>query len=498
MGGLVVVVAVGVVLRFYTHANLWLDEALTVDISRLPLHDISGALRRDGAPPLFYVLLHFWMQVFGTSDLAVRSLSGVVSCLTLPLVWIAARRLGGRTAAVAATVLVASSPFAVYYGTEARMYALVGFLVAAGVVAVQRALERPRLGNLIAVGVCTAALLYSHYWALYLVAATGLWLLWTAWRGPEATRRAARLLVGAVVVGGLAFVPWLPTFVYQARHTGTPWAVPADFAGMVNAISSFAGGATNQGRALGLLYFALAGLGFFGLAQSRFTVQLDLRGRPRSRALGWSFLATVTLAIIGGYISKSAFQARYAMVVLVPLMLLVALGFTTFADRRVRAVLLAASAVFGLVSSVPNIQNTRTQAGQVAAVLARLGRPGDVVAFCPDQLGPDVNRLLPPGRYQEITFPRDTGPAFVNWVDYGAAVRGASPVAFANRVLQMAAPGHQIWLVWQGGYKDFGTRCQQIETHLLADRQLGAHEMFAPSSRYYEPMELVHFVHLTG
>ena len=57
---------------------MWLDEALSVNIARLPLGDLHDALKHDGAPPLYYVLLHVWTGVFGTGDVAVRSLSGVV------------------------------------------------------------------------------------------------------------------------------------------------------------------------------------------------------------------------------------------------------------------------------------------------------------------------------------------------------------------------------------------------------------------------------------
>ena len=61
----VVVVAVGVALRFLTSSHLWLDEALTVNIARLPLSRIPDALRHDGSPPLYYLLLHGWIAVFG-------------------------------------------------------------------------------------------------------------------------------------------------------------------------------------------------------------------------------------------------------------------------------------------------------------------------------------------------------------------------------------------------------------------------------------------------
>ena len=50
------VLVFAVVLRFWTPSPMWLDEALTVNISRAPLHMIPGLLRHDGAPPLYYVL----------------------------------------------------------------------------------------------------------------------------------------------------------------------------------------------------------------------------------------------------------------------------------------------------------------------------------------------------------------------------------------------------------------------------------------------------------
>src|SRR5205085_7240532 len=89
----VVVVAVGVALRFLTSSHLWLDEALTVNIARLPLSRIPDALRHDGSPPLYYLLLHWWIAAFGAGDIAVRALSAVLAIATLPLLWLAGQRL---------------------------------------------------------------------------------------------------------------------------------------------------------------------------------------------------------------------------------------------------------------------------------------------------------------------------------------------------------------------------------------------------------------------
>ncbi len=492
VSGAALAVTAGLVLRFWTRSDLWLDEALTVNIARQPIHELPFYLKRDGAPPLFYALLHFWIGAFGISDVAVRALAGVFAVITVPFAWMAGKRLGGTTAAWAAMLLVASSPFAVRYATEARMYSLVMLLVVLGYLALDRALRAPRPGNLIAVGATAALLLYTHYWSVYLLGTTMLWLLFQAWRGSEVRFRGARAALVAAVVGCLAFLPWVPTFLYQSGHTGTPWATPATFAAMVNAVSSFAGGSTSQGRALGLLFFALTGLGIFGLASDRLHIEIDIRTRPHGRPLAVIVIGTLFAAVIGGLLTKSAFDARYASVVFIPLILLVSLGLTVFKDRHVRAVILAIAVVLGLAASVPNVITNRSQAGEVAAAIARIAKPGDVVAYCPDQLGPAVDRLLPAGRYQQVTYPRYSGPAFINWVDYAAAVHAASPSAFALHLEALAAGGHQIFIVWAPAYHAFGQSCEGIVQTVQASTAYRATGLVVGDSiGFYQPMYLV-------
>jgi MFS family permease len=374
------------------------------------------------------------------------------------------------------------------------MYALVALLTVLGFLALDRSLVRPRAGNLIGVAAVVGLLLYTQYWALYLIGTLILWLAWESWRGRPEWVAGARASLVAVVVGCLTFLPWLPTFMYQSKHTGTPWATPANFAAMVNAVSTFAGGATDQGRALGLIFFALAGLGLFGVATSRHHIDLDIRTRPRGRPLAIIVSGTLAAAIAGGFITNSAFDARYASVVFIPLILLVSIGLVTFLDRRIRVIVLAIAVVAGLAGAIPNIATNRTQAGQVARAITKQGRPGDVVAYCPDQLGPAVYRLIPPQRYEQITFPRDTGPEFVDWVDYAQASHAGSALGFAQRLESMASSGRQIFVVWASGYQTFGSKCEGIIQTLQADPNYQLHSLVTlNATRYYQPMDLYQF-----
>ena len=171
LAAIAIVVAIAVVMRFASTSHLWLDEALTVNIARLPLRRIPAALRHDGSPPLYYAMSHVWMRVFGTGDAAVRALPGVLGVIAIPLAYLAggglrsAGRQFDRRAAVITMLVVATSPWAIRYSTENRMYSLAIVLVLLGFLAVTKAMRSPTRGPLVAIALVTAGLAYTTYWS---------------------------------------------------------------------------------------------------------------------------------------------------------------------------------------------------------------------------------------------------------------------------------------------------------------------------------------------
>ncbi|HYU38651.1 MAG TPA: glycosyltransferase family 39 protein [Acidimicrobiia bacterium] len=474
VAAVVAVVVAGVVMRFVTLSEMWLDEALTVNISRLPLGDIPDWLRHDGAPPLYYFMVHVWTDVFGTSNFAVRSLSAVLSVAALPPMWFAGRRIAGRTGAWIALLVMASSPFAIQFGSEARMYSLMMLLVALGYLAVRRLLERPTLGRQAIVALITGLLLYTQYWAFYLIGVVGALLVWQAWRGRDADQRhAARAGVVALVAGVITFLPWVPTFLYQSAHTGTPWGeavfVTASFA---FALRDFAGGEHSEAYALLVVLIMLTIVAVFGRAIDRYRIELDVRTRPGARTEAFVWVATLVLGGVFAFIAHSTFAGRYASVLYPLFALVVAYGITVFADTRVRTILLAVVVIVGLVSGARNVFDDRTEAGVVAEAIRARARPGDVVLYCPDQLGPSVSRLLSgtPG-LKQLTFPRGDRPELVDWVDYKDRRDKADPNAFARQVADRAGPGQTIWYViavqYRGGNEG---KCDAVHQALVALR----------------------------
>jgi uncharacterized membrane protein len=494
-----IVLVVAVVLRFVVSSPLWLDEALTVNIARLPLGDLHAALKRDGAPPLFYALLHFWTNWFGTSDVAVRALAGVFSIATFPALYCIGKRLGDRYTAWAAVLIFATLPYSIRFGSEARMYALVMFLVAWGYLAFVRAIERPTFGRLALVTLDVAALLYTHNWALYLLAVVGLLLIGLAWRGrTHERRRAALQVIVAMVVGGLLFLPWVPTLLYQMKHTGAPWGNPSlPWTGFTDAVGAFAGNAQKGGQGIanvlawGLLVLAL--LAVFGRAIDRRHIELDLRTRPVVR---WQICVAVGAMLLGltlTYVSGNAFDPRHAAIAVPLLVVVVAVGIDVFTDRRLWVAVLAVVIALGLAGGVRNSVDDRTEAGDIAAAIEAGAKPGDIVVYCPDQLGPAVHRILGDDRgLVEVTFPRLTGPKFVNWIDYRDRIARTSPQEVADKLLKRAGSDATIWLVSTPGYLGFDQKCEELSVALGATRPGGlvVPNLFFP---FYESMGLTKF-----
>ncbi len=492
------VLLVGVVLRLHSSSVLWLDEALTVNIAKLPLSDLHEALKRDGAPPLYYLLLHAWIKIFGDGPDAVRLLSGVFGLLALPCAWLAGRRLGrsrgpagARITAWAAVLVLASSPYAVRYSTEARMYSLEILLVLLGYIAIWRVFDQPTIARVAWLAVVTGLLLYNQYWSLYLLGVVGLVLLVQAWRGTDDVRRAAKAAIVGLVAGGITFLPWIPTFLYQSAHTGTPWGKSvAPPTGAAYAFLDFAGGNNAEMWVLVQLIILLLVLAVFARGVSRNRLEVDLATVPGAR---WeALIGTVGLlvALTLTEIAGSAVQGRYAAVFFPLVVLVMAFAFTVFANVYLRTGLLIIVVLLGLRSGVRNARVQRSQAGQVAAQISAGAKAGDVVGFCPDQVGPSVSRLLPAG-LEERVFPTMASPKFVDWIDYAERNAAASPGKYAKHLERLAGSDHTIWMVWSPGYLTFDAKCEQIVQALRDDRP--GVDVLQPDDGLFEREGLVRF-----
>jgi hypothetical protein len=434
-GTLTVLLLISAYLRTrYISGQFWMDEAITTGIASHPLSQIPGLLRQDGSPPLYYFLLHFWMQAFGSGEAATHALSLLFGLLTIPAGMWAGWSLFGRRAGVMAGILFAFSAWLTQYAQETRMYELMGLLGLVATVAFIHAFVRRQRVYLIVFAIAEALMLYTHGWGVFFGAGAILALI-PLWRVSDDRRGLVRDAVLAFAGAAILFLPWLPNFIYQATHTGAPWAPPPRLGAPVLISRDLLGG---DRITFPLLFATIIGLGPF--------FSKRYRQREESRLL-WTLivlpLGTLVVAWLASQITP-AFVSRYFAPVLASLLLLAAWGCSRAGIVGWLAILVAV--VFGLhVSDFarPHKSDMRDVAGELGPLLHR---DDLVISGQPEQV-PLTWYYLPAGLRYASTLGPVSDPTHMNWVLALERLQHANPQTTLEPLLAGLKPGQHVLFV---------------------------------------------------
>lgn len=467
-------------------AGFWIDEGLSVGIAHHPFTSIPDLLRQDGSPPLYYLLLHVWIGWFGDGERATHALSLIFALACIPLAYWVGRSIFGPLSGLICAGLAAVDPYLTYYGQETRMYALVAMLsfVAAG--AYVHGVIYGRRRYLPVLGVSLVLIIYTHNWGLFLALGYGV-----------ATLVFARdKLKEAAIAGGitlLLYLPWLPTLLFQSKHTAAPWAIVPSFHALL-----LAPGAVLSGDAPFTAIVLAGGVGLAATVRSR----SDPARRP-VLALAAVVGATVLVAWLASQISP-AWTTRYFGVVLGPLLMISAAGLA----RAGRLGLVALVAVFIVWTNYVQADNKENARAVMKSVAAE-ARPGDLVLSTHPEQVPVLRYYLGPGYRWATTLGPVADTQVMDWRDALERIRSITPAAELEPVLASVRPGQHLVVVspifrdyraWQSRWTRLVYHSSQVWTRDVARdprfRQVayvGTSEILEKQN-YFKPLQAVVYV----
>lgn len=169
--------------------------------------------------PLYFLLSRFWMQIFGSSVVAVRSFSVLSSVLVLPSVYWFCRAFGSTRTGWIAVSLMALSPFFVAYAQEARPYSFWLLTVVLCYGALLRAIRLQTVSSWGVYGLALTVSLYTSLLSLLLAVGQGVYV----WKATG--RTSLRRWLAAAGVAILAFLPWVWVVgqQWEALGSNTTW-----------------------------------------------------------------------------------------------------------------------------------------------------------------------------------------------------------------------------------------------------------------------------------
>lgn len=297
--------------------SIWFDESYTVLL--VEPHGYADIARRtsvDGHPPLFYWIVKPWISLLGSSTQVLRAQQALFMIAGVAL-WYRffATRLS-RGIGLFALAIMVTNPYLLHYAVEGRMYAL-GVLFAGSTTLLVTSSVRWRW---IGYWPLAVAMLYTHYFLAFVIAAQFLWLLFA--RPPQRPSVPWLLLYGASIIA--AFVPWIPHALAQTQTivTGGFWIGPVTPSTVVTYIlqvfsHAFDHDAHGWSVFLALGLFALLGIVLVRAARSN-----------HRHSLLWWLAATPLVALFALSCEplRPIFHPRYVLFTLPALLGLVAAG----------------------------------------------------------------------------------------------------------------------------------------------------------------------------
>ncbi len=450
---LTVILATGFGLRVHQLGALgiWGDEAFSIAVGKMSLPQIVEG-GRDTLPPLFHILLHFWMLGTGTSEFSARYLALMAGMLLIPATFVVARRLLNPAAAYMAAALITLSPFAVYYSQEARMYsqqaALFMTLSVYGFLRLHEQSQRLAGPNIrrfprwqVVYLIATLGAMYSHYYVFFIIAAQNVYALWRWRRQP----RWLAWWIGTQLLLAILYLPWVFAQVGylsgKANRRWEAWGPSGMIDVWVNTLIAFGVGTTVPTEihfmAIPMLILAMVGLAFV-LRPTRWFPS------PLRHFTALYLLLPMLIAWAVGPIMPF-FYTRFLLPILPAYVMLLAAGFTGFwlIRRRELALLSLALVIAAQAPALSNLnrspQYAKSGYREVMALISAQAQPGDALLL----LNPEQDALY--AYYGDKALPAYWFPPNEGW---------DSPKN-QRRMSNIQKRYQRVWLILFGNARDW-------------------------------------------
>lgn len=309
----------------------------------------TPVLHDPGKQVFYYVVLHYYTQIFGLSEISIRSLSVIFSLVTLALLFALGCEMFDDQTALAAAAMWAFNPLAVVFAHTARMYPMLIALALAHLLTLWRVRRRPSAGGAASCGVLGAAILYTHMGGILFIGAGAAMLIRDYIRG---RRNPMAWLAMAITLA--LFAPYVPVARTQSETLiaghwldwiGTAYEYP--FA--IKIVSAAAAAAV-------AIWFVIG------------TATRSDRDDQLSWLGAWTILPVVMLAA-GSIVIRPMFNPRYVAPSMATFALLIAAGIALVSVkwRNLLAAGFALACLIMLPFARSKPQPWRDVAGQVAA-----------------------------------------------------------------------------------------------------------------------------------
>ncbi len=210
---LLLILLLGAVLRIYdlSGESIWVDEVVTSQVAELKISEIIAWMisQNDNNPPLYYMLMHFWVSLFGHSEFSLRLPSAIVGTGSILVLYAVGRLVFNKTTALIASLILAVSVFHIEYSQEARSYSLLAFLTLCSFYFFLKTLSGSNPLYIIGYVITSVLLMYSHFYGVFILVVQNIFCFTRYFVNRDVFSLRLSKWIALQVIIGLLFIPGL-------------------------------------------------------------------------------------------------------------------------------------------------------------------------------------------------------------------------------------------------------------------------------------------------
>jgi mannosyltransferase len=254
--------------------SIWLDEAESIRESAMAVPQIA---QHTNQPPFYFLVLRIWIDLFGTSEAALRSLSAIVGVLAVAVVFLVGRSLANQRVGLIGAFLASISLYLIYYAQDARAYSLLLLLSLSSYWFFIESLKKDRIWWYAAYFVSTILMLYTHFYGLFIFFSQILVFLVFCKKYPAQRWKLGATII-TLIVALVPFVLLLKDKMSSIASQGF-WIPKPDFGTLFNTLVSFAGTGSTR-YVLFAVFVILAIAGITLTIHNRHRLTTEQTGKP--------------------------------------------------------------------------------------------------------------------------------------------------------------------------------------------------------------------------
>lgn len=375
--------------------SIWIDEAFSVKLSSAGFFDVIKGNIEDVNPPFYYILLHFWINLFGDSENSVRFLSALLGIFSVFMTYKTGSLIFDREAGIISSLILGLSTFHIRYSQEARMYSLLSLLSLLSMYFTFRLIKTRSLINSTGYLLSSIFLLYTHVYGIFVIIVQNIFIISMFLFSRQDFKLGLRRWILMQLTLLLLFTPGVMILTYQFLHSidRIGWIPEPSLLSIINTFITYSGSKTLMVLFLISSVFSIVkiqsirgNLNRKGLFKSFESYQLNIGFSNTERfyfLILW-LLIPVILPFIISKISTPVYVYKYTIEASLAFYLLIAKGITSIRTNNLKILIIFSIILFSSLNiwhyySLARNINWR----EIANYIDNNAEPGDLFLFAP-------------------------------------------------------------------------------------------------------------------